>query len=261
MDSYGAIYPLSNPLVLTTSVFACCGWLILFIGACVAALHGVSWWVIIFELFFTVGIIATLGVSGFGPHRGTMLTLLAISIVYLTYVIPLMLYNDQPGARAATGGAIILIIMQYFWVFLLGMSEESRLYRMFYGGGSGGGFSGGNIGGGMMQSNWSSAIRPHNKEAPLPTVQQNTNAGAGGAAAGGAAAGGASGGPPTPAQKNSQFETATALHSYQANPEDPNELSFGKDESLEILDRKGNWWQARKEDGSVGIVPSNYFSS
>jgi SHO1 osmosensor len=178
-----------------------------------------------------------------------MLTLLAISIVYLTYVIPLMLYNDQPGARAATGGAIILVIMQYFWVFLLGMSEESRLYRMFYGGGSGGGFSGGHTGAGIMQSNWSSAIRPQNKEAPLPTVQQNTTAGAGGAA------------PPTPAQKNSQFETATALHSYQANPEDPNELSFGKDEMLEILDRKGNWWQARKEDGTVGIVPSNYFSS
>lgn len=133
-----------------------------------------------------------------------MLALLAISIVYLTYVIPLLLYNDQPGARAAVGGAIILVIMQYFWVFLLGMSEESRLYRMFYGGGSGGGFTGGNTGAGMMQSSWSSAIRPHNKEAPLPTVQQNTTAGAGT---------GAAAGPPTPAQKNSTFETATALHS------------------------------------------------
>lgn len=46
----------------------------------------------------------------------------------------------------------------------------------------------------------------------------------------------------------------------QANPDDPNELSFAKGETLEIVDRNGNWWQAKKSDGSVGIIPSNYVS-
>jgi SHO1 osmosensor len=44
----------------------------------------------------------------------------------------------------------------------------------------------------------------------------------------------------------------------KASVQDPNELSFDKGEILEIVDRKGNWWQARKNNGAIGIIPSNY---
>ena len=43
-----------------------------------------------------------------------------------------------------------------------------------------------------------------------------------------------------------------------ASPEDPNELNFNKDDVLDIVDNKGKWWQARRADGVIGIVPSNY---
>ncbi|KAJ7924204.1 hypothetical protein B0H13DRAFT_1204978 [Mycena leptocephala] len=51
---------------------------------------------------------------------------------------------------------------------------------------------------------------------------------------------------------------ARALHAYSGSPDDPNELAFEKGEVLEIEDQEGKWWQAKKADGTLGIVPSNY---
>jgi hypothetical protein len=37
-----------------------------------------------------------------------------------------------------------------------------------------------------------------------------------------------------------------------ASPKDPNELSFGRGEIFEIIDKSGKWWEAEMADGRKG---------
>jgi uncharacterized protein YgiM (DUF1202 family) len=43
------------------------------------------------------------------------------------------------------------------------------------------------------------------------------------------------------------------MYSYQADPNDPNEVSFNKGDMLEVLDATGKWYQVKTEGGQTGV--------
>ncbi|CAO3618072.1 unnamed protein product [Mucor hiemalis] len=256
---FGLTHVTKNPIVLVSVVMSAVGWFIAFIGTCILGKYaGGFWWTIIYELLLLAGLLFSIFKQVFHHYKLMFLIFLGVSIALLTGAIDGLMHYNTGGAQAAGAGAVILIVMQFFWVVLFGSTEDSAVYQFVYSGSvlpvSQNGV--GNIHGSPKESKIAlsspeanSQYSHHNSIGSIHTPIQHTNP------------------PSTPNSTVMQPQApihnknfATALHPYQANPDDPNELSFAKEEVLEILNKSGNWWQAKKQDGTVGIVPSNYFS-
>lgn len=273
-----------NIFLLTTIAGASIAWLIAFIGACIfrRGVSGGAWWIVVYELLLIMGISATLITSTYAHYRMMILTFLAASIAMLTaqldFSLPVAKFSSayRGGAGAYAAGYIILIIIEFLWVIVFGSEPESYIGRLApaYNGNSVGIIHGNSVQHQQTAQQYeltgdktilADSTAPYGSVNSYPTTTTTNNHVVSVTSPLTHPAATASvepnnvGSSETVQPKIEYKEKVQALHAYQANPDDPNELSFAKGETLEIVDRNGNWWQAKKSDGSVGIIPSNYF--
>ncbi|CAO3635704.1 unnamed protein product [Cunninghamella blakesleeana] len=268
-----------NKFLLGTTVLHFASWVIAFGGLCGIGGHrylGASWWIIIFELLLYLGIVYLILTDLLHQYRLVVLAFLAVSISYITEELAKAIgltydyYRSSGGAIAA--GYIIIIIIQFAWIFAFGSDPQSYIGELVKT----------NHNSVQQQpptqqqqqqqqafqqqpieltsdktayemSNSPTTTNNNNNNTINTNISNNNNSHQGSPALS------------HPSAVNSPVleykERVEALHDYTASPDDPNELSFERGEVLEIVDRRGNWWQARKSDGTVGIIPSNYFAA
>ncbi|KAI7852379.1 hypothetical protein BDC45DRAFT_185919 [Circinella umbellata] len=277
-----------NLFLLTTGILSLCSWVIALGGLCAlgASPHS-GYWLIVYELFLILGVLFVFMSGTFLHYRMALLTFLAISISLLTGQIDFAVSAanllgqsvNQGGAGAYAAGYIIIIIVQFLWVFVFGSEPNSYL---------------GQFGHGWTAMN--NSVDNHQTAAGVkPSTQQqqqqqeyemttdktmvpaggfnNVTTNNGGPTVPtyemqGHPAASSPQSPPMVAQHHQTSqepaveykERVEALHDYSASTDDPTELSFRKGEVLEVVEKKGNWWQAKKSDGTMGIIPSNYFA-
>ncbi|KAI6088529.1 hypothetical protein F4821DRAFT_90890 [Hypoxylon rubiginosum] len=274
---------IGDPFALATVSIAALAWVIAFISSIIAQVQAppkdgfppYSWFAIVFMLPLIIGISVVVASDCIQTYHVALVGYLACGLVATTSSVNALVYNSSGAREAAAAGFILLSMVNIVWIFYFGsapsamprayldsfaLAKESTTNRQTMNGGYGG------------RPETSTSVQPPQMytsaqlsgfENPSPVGGFNGNMArnSGTAPAFPTAINKA----PSPAQNESEIAAPTeypyrakAIYSYEANPEDANEISFSKHEILEVSDVSGRWWQARKETGETGIAPSNY---
>ncbi|KAI6031527.1 hypothetical protein BKA83DRAFT_671456 [Pisolithus microcarpus] len=272
---------LTHYLFLFTTILAVFAWFIAFISQAIATAQigsvNVAWFGIFLQLFLILGVIYTLA---------SWLILAIVDILWVLYFtseedsLAWYLLNSlgtggltPPSRRRRTrgpsvhgmgtngytpnyGGGISSHDVPYDSATKTAPGLAVRSQNSFVGGASNDGGAPRSLG----PAAGAGSIHSNQNVAPSPLANPENNLGANSPLMGPGAAGvGAGGGAPEqPPEQDLYLYKAKALYAYTASPDDPNEISFTKGEVLDIIDKQGKWWQARKVDGTIGIAPSNY---
>lgn len=267
---------IGDPFAIATVSFGLIAWIVAIAGAGLSSqLHfpRFTWWGIVYELLIIILITFLYLTNTVELYKFTLVGLITVAFVYTTNSANGLVYESESGKLCCAAGCILLSMLNLIWIVYFGGHPESptnqfidsfliKLHTHNHG---------------QLPSNdrRDSELRsPAAEKFQDNNLRQSQNK--------------------TPYMLLSQLNglenfsladvrqlrdltnsrrhtviadeeespvfryKAKALYSYTANPDDINEISFNKDEILEVDDIDGKWWQARRASGQVGICPSNY---
>ncbi|KAL2210107.1 hypothetical protein CC79DRAFT_1365514 [Sarocladium strictum] len=283
---------IGDPFALATISIGLLAWLIAFIGTAVTQVEvpGISkfpWWAVVYTLFLNIGVFVVVASDTVHTYHVAVSSYSAVGLVLSSTAVNSLIYGDRASMQAAGAGYILLCIITIAWIFYFGSTpsstprafldsfaltkESATLHRQTM-----------NAYGGTGRPETSNSVQPpqmytsaqlNGFENPSPIGNGPGMNGPRSSQLNGGFNNPTPTGPSPPAgpqpTKSPGADTevvppteypyrAKAIYSYEANPEDANEISFSKHEILEVSDVSGRWWQARKESGETGIAPSNY---
>jgi SHO1 osmosensor len=275
-----------DPFVMITLSLCMLGWLIAFISSAVGRSSDpqyprYTWFVLILTLLLNIFVALIVMFNSIQNYHVAIVGYSAAVLVTSTSLMNTLFFEaDNPAYTGAGVGFLLITISATFWIFYFG-AAPSATPRAFVDS-----FSlnkeGGHVGRQTMNTygiggrpETSTSVQPpqmytsaqlNGFENPgsiagIPPVPRSSAPPPGYPASPQPAKLGGGGAPTADTEVVPPTEypyRAKAIYSYDANPEDANEISFAKHEILEVSDVSGRWWQARKETGETGIAPSNY---
>ncbi|KAL1846587.1 Transmembrane osmosensor [Diaporthe australafricana] len=274
---------IGDPFALATISISALAWVIAFIASIIAQIQTrdsfptYTWWTVVYYFFTVGGVFVVVASDTTQTYHVAVVGYLACGLVLTTSSVNSLVYSANGAKEAASAGFILLSMVTIVWIFYFGsapsavprayldsfaLTKESHMMNRQTMNGYGGG-----------RPETSTSVQPpqmytsaqlNGFENPSPVAGISTVPGARNSAA---ANGFGNAQMKVPGATNNEGEIvppteypyrAKAIYSYEANPDDANEISFSKHEILEVSDVSGRWWQARKDNGDTGIAPSNY---
>ncbi|KAL9056508.1 MAG: hypothetical protein Q9162_002883 [Coniocarpon cinnabarinum] len=277
-----------DPFALATISISILAWLIAFISAIVSKISdyarhpfpNFAWWTIAYYFLCIVGIILLVAFDATVNYAVAVCGFLAYALFLSTSAIDNTIWDPFGPHEAAAAGFILLAVVSGVWIFYFGTAPSSG-QRVFIDSFALHGSRAGTRSGSMQPAHnhhynhhHGGYPAPHQyprsqlggleASSPEPRYQDTSRTSPEGQGRGfngmtHAAAVQENNNRVSAEPVNSEYPyKARAIYSYDANPDDANELSFSKHEVLDVSDVSGRWWQTRKSNGETGIAPSNY---
>jgi SHO1 osmosensor len=279
---------LGDPFALATISIALLAWFITFITCIISKVQETDddpfptfpWWGSVYSLLAIIGVFFVVASDSVHIYHVAMTGYLSAGLVLVTSAVNSLIYSKHGSWEAGAAGYVLLAIVMVVWIFYFGSTpsstprafidsfaltkESSTMHRSTMNGYATGRPETSNS---VQPPQMYTSAQLNGFENPSPVggaSQMNANRGS---AIPQQPFGSMTNQPPKSASPGADTEVvppteypyrAKAIYSYEANPDDANEISFSKHEILEVSDVSGRWWQARKETGETGIAPSNY---